>query len=161
MSTGSLSFGFFDEKGRVRGAFVYMLLCSDNGPIYAKVGYTSNPENRLRQLRTGMTINPDVFALCRTPGIEMAKRIERALHLTLQKWAYHHEWFRFSESDRAEFNAAWQDVFSKHAPKGWPLKWHKLKVSDLDAQAEKRRRFFQHKWKRAGIAYRDYLRDAG
>lgn len=156
MSVGSL--GLYRPDGRIRGTFVYMLLCHDGGPLYVKVGITDTPHQRLLALRNGCPVKPKIFAMMETPSRRRAATIERALHAAFDEWRIHGEWFVMSFADRAVFNERWRRVVGQYALPNWPARWTQIPVEPVIAHGQQQRRWFAKKIRRRGKAFRDFSR---
>lgn len=157
MTIGTIP-GWFKSDGRIRGSFVYMLLCQDDGPIYVKVGRSIVPMSRLNQLRHGCPITPKYFYTAEVPVSRDAVKLEAELHHAFKIWHQTGEWYKLEKEDRDLFNTAWKEVFGAFAKPGWPMKWTKIAVQPLAELAAKRRGYFKHQYKRRGQAYRDFLK---
>lgn len=156
MSVGN--FGIYHRDGRLRGSYVYMLLCRDAGPIHVKIGMTDIPTQRLSALRTNIPIKPEIFAIVEVFSRKEALRLEQGLHKELKKWRTDGEWFRFEDSDKGEFNLIWQRVFERFAKPGWPLYWVKIPVQPLAKLARQRQAAYRYRWRVRGKAYQDFER---
>lgn len=156
MSVGNLM--AFHADGRMRGCFVYMLLCQEDGPIYIKVGKTVSPSARLQQLKTGCPFVPRIFAVAEVGSKGRQSRVEFDLHVAFKAWHSHGEWFAVNEADRARFNAAWKPVLSRYSDAAWHLKWQQFDVGQLDQEAKRKKRFAQHNFMRNCGVYEKALR---
>lgn len=154
MSVGNL--GLYRPDGRIRGSYVYMLLCRDDGPtIYVKVGMTDDLYGRLRSLRNGCPITPRRFCSMEFPSRRWALRAERALQKSLATWKAHGEWFRVPREEKPRFNEAWQTGLREHIAPDWPGRWDQIPVEPLMKAADQRRRNMARKVMRRGHAYAD------
>lgn len=149
----------FHSDGRLRGTYVYMLLCMDDGPIYVKIGISDNPTERFQALRRGCPVRPRRFAFVEVRSRKKARKVEADLHDAMSRWNAHLEWFMLSKEERGAFNDTWKAVFEKHAEVGWPLKWEQIAVDRLIALGEQRQRFFRRQYAARGKAYRDFIKD--
>lgn len=112
------------NTGRMRGSFVYCLLCDIRGKIYAKIGMTSSPSDRISKLFT-MSPEPVVYvALAELPSREIAFRMERELHSAFIDWHSNGEWFCFDLADKEEFNKRCKTIFAYFTKAVWPVRWH-------------------------------------
>jgi hypothetical protein len=80
-------------------SYVYVIGCPPpaTGPV--KIGWTSNPQVRLHQLRTDTTITPedvDRTSLQVLYSCEGDRALERALHLRFHRLRVIGEWFRLN-----------------------------------------------------------------
>lgn len=150
----------YDEAGRIRGHYVYMLLCQDakSDPLYIKIGITASPIERFRALRRGCPVRPRSFAYFDARTKAAARRIEAALHQAYAEWNAHLEWFAFSESDKALFNAIWKTVIDSKT--GKPAQWIKLSVNELIRIGQQSQRFSQKLFAMRGRAYQDFIKGA-
>jgi predicted GIY-YIG superfamily endonuclease len=153
VSVGNL--GLYRPDGRIKGSYVYMLLCRDDGPIYVKVGMTDDLYGRLRSLRNGCPITPRRFCSMEFPSRRWALNAERALQKAFKRWKAHGEWFRILPADKAEFNEAWRTGLTNYVAPEWPNKWEQIAVQPLIAAADQRQRYMARKVMRRGRAYRD------
>lgn len=158
MTVTDLSKTLYGKDGRVRGSFVYMLLCQDSGPIYVKIGLSNDPFQRMHALRNGCPVELRRFAFVAVPSRKFATKLEMWLHHDLSPWRSQGEWFKFAPEEKPDFNKGWQAAFSKCALPGWPLTWTQMPVAKLMEQWERRKRFAQRLWRRRGRSYQDYLR---
>ncbi len=73
--------------------YLYVIAESYEGPV--KIGYSAQPEKRLKQLQTGASTK---LNLCYQQSVKNneAKRIERMIHKTLGYKRSHGEWFNLS-----------------------------------------------------------------
>ena len=137
MSIGSL--GLYRADGRIRGTYVYLLLCRDAGPIYAKVGISDVPYRRLLVLRLGCPVKPRQFFTFEVRSRKKALKVERAIHAGLARWAAHGEWFKVEPDHKADFNAALATAIAPHRETGWPCEWSRTRVAPLIRDAHERR----------------------
>lgn len=152
----------FHSDGRLRGSFVYMLLCQDApGPIYVKVGLTDRPTKRLQALRNGCPVTPQRFAFCELRSRDRAKLVEDALLAAMVKWSAHGEWFCVPATDKAQFNLAWGGVFRAMSEPGWSLRWEQMAVQAYIADGARRKRLAQTLYMRRGKSYRDFVKAGG
>lgn len=150
--------GAYNSNGRIRGSFVYMLLCQDDGPIYIKAGRSIVPMSRLNQLRHGCPITPRYFYTAEVPANAEAIKLEAELHHAFKIWHHSGEWYKLEKDDRELFNTAWKEVFAAFAKPGWPMKWTRLAVEPIAEAAARRKRYFKYQYRRRGQAYRDFLK---
>lgn len=70
--------------------YIYVIAARLEGPV--KIGFSANPERRLRQLQTG---HAEALILHHTQAFEpkRAKLIERIIHKTIKHLRCHGEWF--------------------------------------------------------------------
>lgn len=121
----------FRPNGRLRGYYVYMLLCQDGSTIHAKIGRAHDPIKRARALIVGCPIEPGVLAVCELPSRSTAQRAEAALHHLLKDWRTRGEWFRFEPADKETFNHIWRTALGHFASPSWPIRWTKLSMPAL------------------------------
>lgn len=151
-------YSFWHTDGRLRGTYVYMLCCSDNGPWYVKIGISDRPTVRLRSLRAGCPVAPQVFAFVEVRSRPRALAMESALLVRMQRWRVHGEWISFSLEDRPAFQAAWKTVFAEFTEPGWPLKWEQVSVRAVVADDAQRGHVMRRALQRRGRAYRDFTK---
>src|ERR1700740_2332063 len=84
---------YYTPDGRLQGAFVYMLLCQDQGDVYVKVGISESLMERFQTLNHGCPVTPRQFAYFRVRSRDRARKIEANLHYAFRKWLQHGEWF--------------------------------------------------------------------
>jgi hypothetical protein len=75
---------------------VYIIAADDAGPV--KIGFSKNPEKRLKQFQTG---HPQPLRLCHSLAFEgkRAKGIERIIHQTINHLRVQGEWFGLTVAD--------------------------------------------------------------
>lgn len=156
MSLGSL--GLYRSDGRLKGSYVYMLLCRDDGPIYVKVGVTDDLYGRLRSLRNGCPVTPRRFCTMEFPSRRKALRAERALHTSFKRWRLHGEWFMVEIAEKQSFNEAWKAGLIGHTSQDWPSRWDQVAVEPIVAAADRRRRYKASKIMRRGKEFHDACR---
>lgn len=157
MSVTNISKTLYRKDGRVRGSFVYMLLCQDDaGPIYVKIGMSDDPFQRMQALRNGCPVQPRRFAFVAVPSRRLAKKIESFLHGELSPWRSQGEWFKFEPAEKADFNKGWQSAFRKAAIPGYPLEWTHIAVEFLIKEWDRRRNVARGIWKKRGRVYQDF-----
>lgn len=148
----------YHVDGRLRGCWVYFLLCrDDDGPVYVKIGISRRPTARLRELLSGCAVAPQLFGFVALPSRRHALNLEYALHKALCRWRAEGEWFKLSMEERMEFNSIRKSVFALHAKAEWPLRLQYADIQELLRVWERERRQRQRLFKRA--AFRDFSRD--
>lgn len=145
---GVIDPGGYAINGRIDGSYVYMLLCSDGGPIYVKVGISDVPTSRLMTLVNGSPVTAQIFAHANVYSRKLARVVEVALHRKMAKWRQQGEWFRLEQSDRDEFNGYWKEIFATHSKPHWPIKWVQTEVGPIVAAARLRQRLWRKKNRR-------------
>lgn len=151
--------GLYRPDGRLRGTYVYMLLCRDDGPIYVKVGITDRPDERLLALRHGCPVTPLQYCTMEVASRRKARVIEIGLHESFRQWRAHGEWFRVNFTDKTEFNAGWRKVLARHATNGWPGEWSRVAVQPVIAAKQRAARYRLHIIRKRGTSFRDFRRD--
>ena len=73
--------------------YLYVIAGEYEGPV--KIGYSVNPEKRVRQLQTGAAYKLSVYYQQNVNERE-ARKIERNIHRTLGHLRSHGEWFNLS-----------------------------------------------------------------
>jgi hypothetical protein len=131
---------YFDTDGRVHGHYVYCLLCHDeDGPIFAKIGHTSNVVSRLKALITGTPVTPRWMFYVRVWSNTPAKALESRLHAALGLFRTNGEWFRFSSEDRQLINELMAVELQQFRRSGYDLKWQKMPAEPAKYQEHARR----------------------
>lgn len=151
----------YTPDGRLRGSYVYMLLCQIDRPIHIKVGRSSTPFSRLDDLRISCPVVPQVMAVAEVFSIRKAVRLESDLHLALDNWHSHLEWFVVLPEERAAFNAAWKPVIAAHSTPSRRIEWISHSVPALIRAAETRKRLQKVRFARRGKAFHDYVSHGG
>jgi len=152
--------GIYGTDGRMKGSFVYMLLCNDaEGPIYIKAGLSDTPTKRLNALRVACPITPRYFYVVEVHSRDQAKIIEAELLSAFEPWHHNGEWFKIPVEDKAEFNESWKKVFRFFSTPAWPLSWTKIAVQPLAEAAKKRKQFVQTMYVKRGRAFQDFKKD--
>lgn len=157
MSFGS--FPFFTSEVRLRGTYVYMLFCQeDGGPIYVKIGISDKPTDRMKALRASCPVRAKSFATVEVVSRAKAVYVEKMLLIEMERWKTVGEWIKLTPEDKPAFNAAWQKVFSVHRTPSWPMRWSIVSVDAVMKDAYQKMRFVMRKQKRRGKSYRDFQR---
>lgn len=151
---------YFGTDGRLRGVFVYMLLCRDDGPIYAKVGISANPEKRFQEIRTGCPLQPRQLFIMEQPSRQNARRIEKALHGALRPWHATGEWFATTLREKSAFNAALKAALRPHDSDAWPCRWDRIDARGLLEKWATSRAAAFRRYRRHGPAYQDFTKDS-
>lgn len=129
----------YRANGRMRGSFVYLLLCQNPEGIYVKIGRSDDPVKRLPGILTGCPLSPGIMAVAELPNRDRALRLEQELHGAMRRWRKAREWFLFLPDDKAEFNQRLRSVADEFASPSWPIQWNKLSVPELIHQARRRK----------------------
>jgi Meiotically Up-regulated Gene 113 (MUG113) protein len=156
----SAAAAIFHPNGRIRGSYVYMLMCQNSDGIHIKVGLSNDPLKRLASLMTACPIPPGILATAELPNRKKALNFEQELHCILAPWRGVGEWFLFDESDKAEFNASIQRAAAHFSSASWPIRWQKHSVPALIAIGRQRRSGFRWARRQKGRAYADFSRDS-
>lgn len=151
----------FHPDGRIRGSYVYMLVCRNSDGIHIKVGMSDNPLNRLGSLLTACPLKPGVLATVELPNRPTALRFEKELHCALEQWRHVGEWFLFKPTDKPAFNAAIRSAAVHFAKPAWPMRWQKHSVAALLAQARQRKAIYQGSRQKRGRAFEDFEKAGG
>lgn len=133
----------FTAEGRLRGSYVYMLLCQDLEAIYIKVGRSASPLARLNDLRTSCPIAPEIIAIVEVSTRKRAGELELALHAAFDQWRTNGEWFRFSAEERPQFNDAWKPILQRFSHSSRKLSWQKYSVPAIINSSRERRGFLR------------------
>ena len=148
--------GTFRENGRLRGTYVYMLLCRDDGPIYVKVGISDNPYKRLLMLRGGCPVTPRRFLSFEVRSRKKALQVESAIHAALDRWLAHGEWFKVNKAEKPEFNLALATAIAPHKETGWPCEWGHTLVAPLMEDARSRMNYKRQQLNHRSTAQKDF-----
>lgn len=152
----------YHEDGRLKGSYIYMLLCQEgDGPIYVKAGMSDTPTRRFASLRGGCPVPPQIMAVCEVHSRKRAKRVEADLHHAFKPWHAHLEWYRVEFEDKARFNAAWKQVLSQWSEVGWQLQWTQISAQALGRRLDEAQRLYRRNFTRRGVAYRDFVKQGG
>jgi predicted GIY-YIG superfamily endonuclease len=87
--------------------YVYLIKSSETG--YYKIGYSANPDQRIKQLQTGC---PDELIMITTFKSDRARRIEYALHNSYSHACKHNEWFDLHIEDEIKFKSLCERIES-------------------------------------------------
>jgi hypothetical protein len=155
------SANLYTPDGRLRGSYVYMLLCQIAGPIHIKVGRSSNPFARLESLRMACPVIPQALSVAEVHSHKKAVIIERELHAALKRWHSHLEWFVVEPAEKTDFNAAWKPILDFHSNANRRIHWNHFSVPKLIADARKRAQLRGRNFMCRGKAYRDYTKHGG
>lgn len=146
----------FNSAGRMRGSYVYLVLCGDAGTIYVKVGRSSNPFQRLNELRVGCPLIPKIMATVEVATLQRAKRLESHLHAALKAWRSHGEWFLLNAADKGDFNTILSGILLNHSDPSRRLRPVQYSVPALIEDGKRRRAYMQSRFARTGLAYKDF-----
>jgi|SRR5579859_3170539 len=139
-------------NGRIRGTFVYLVLCEERGIIFVKVGIADEPIKRLRAIATGCPLDVGVLAYVELPNRAAAFQAERELHIQFQQWRTRGEWFRFKKKDKKPFNTRLRMVLAHWERPSWQMKWTKLDAVALLRQITAKRLLLDAKKARAQMS---------
>lgn len=157
MSVQSVTRGY-SLDGRLVGAYVYVVLCQDDGPIYAKVGVTSDFGRRLIAIKNACPVEARYMFFLRLPGRALADGLETALHAALKCWGKVGEWYQLTMEDKPEFNARLKSVLSLVESKTGRLTWERFDVRDFLQLNINRRNWFLRNSARKGRAFVDFMK---
>lgn len=147
----------YNIDGRLKGSFVYMLLCRDSdGPVYVKVGRSHDPFSRLKNLKNTCAVTPRVFSTVNVRSVDCAKKLEADLLNAYRCWKTTGEWMRLPIEKKSEFNKIWQQVFAKYAEKHWPLSWTQVSVEEFTKKGDEALRFYRRRYAMSSRAYQDF-----
>jgi hypothetical protein len=149
----------FTADGRLRGTYVYMLLCQmEFGPIHIGVGRAKEPLQRLAKLRSACPVIPRIIALAELANERKASAVERDLHVELNRWHTHLSWFRVDPMQRTEFNAAWKAAVAKHSTPSRPIEFRQYDVETLIEQRKKKQQMHRLNFARRGAVFQDFVK---
>lgn len=117
--------------GRLRGSFVYMLLCKSEEALFVKIGVSDNPTTRLSELLVGCPVEPLLFSVAHIPTRTRAELLERVLQRSVQKWSTRGEWFSLKVSESAAFKATWRAALKHYDKPAWPVRWTTISIAAL------------------------------
>lgn len=141
--------------GNLIGCYVYMAMCADGDQIHIKIGMSQDPQKRIVALANNSPLVIECLAIVSLQSRQRAAKLERDLHDALAKWRTNGEWFKFSTSDKAEFNRLQGTALDKYQSPSRKLKWAKLNVREIMKSARARQRYAQSIWGTRGKSYRD------
>src|SRR4051794_24395121 len=121
----------YPSDGRVRGHYLYALICGDGEAIYIKIGISIDPLARLDGLRTACPLTPDTMATVCLVNRRQAMQAEMEIHKKLAPWRSNGEWFKFTLADKEAFNLICREILKRFEKPSWPLKWTKLSLAPL------------------------------
>lgn len=130
----------YSHSGRLRGCFIYALLCGDRSRLAVKIGHSLDPVGRLQQLKGDLEASPRTLAMLELVDKTEAARAEYLLHDRFRGHRIRDEWFAFTMADKEFFNRECSKVLVSFARPGWPLKWTRLPVAGFLAHQGLRRR---------------------
>jgi len=148
----------FTPDGRLRGSYVYMLLCQVQGPIFIKVGRSCDPFSRLDELCQESPVVPLAMAVAEVHSHRQAARVEADLRHALWLWHSHFEWYVVYPFEKSAFNAAWKPVMAAHSAPSRKIEWNHYSVSQLIEQARKSARLTRSRFMARGIANQDFAK---
>lgn len=97
---------------------MYVYIMEIKGERYVKIGVAENPENRLRQLQTGIPFELGILVKFTYPDRDAAFRAEKHLHQVFCRFGMVREWFeREKELDLFIRTSQRQEAYNRVAPK--------------------------------------------
>lgn len=131
--------------GRIRGAYVYVLLCRDaeDTPVYVKIGLSASPLSRLATLRGACPIAPREFAYVPVFNRPTAQAIEQSALQAFRPWRTQGEWIRIPPGGKSRFNALWKDVLEEFRTPGWAFTWTRIDPVAYFRMLDQRRQAFR------------------
>jgi len=153
----------YNERGFLSGHYVYTLICQeDGGPLYIKVGMSSNPVERFSTIRNGNPLTAITLAALDLPHKDVARLIEKEIHLAAQ-WCHHSlEWFKLPVDQFDAFKACCAKILDKYSKPGRPrLRWTHLDCAELVKISDARKLAHFRNLRRKGAAYIDFVASGG
>lgn len=147
---------FFNPDGRLRGSYVYLMLCAEQERIFVKAGRSNSPLQRLNDLRVGCPLIPEILAVAEVANVSRAKRLENHLHRGLHAWHSHGEWFVLTRAQKFEFNSIIWSIVREHSDPSRRIAWRQYSVPALIRDAQRRRTYAQSRFAKLGQAFRDF-----
>lgn len=83
--------------------YCYLVVCTDRGEAFIKVGITDDPDRRLNELRTGCPFTVRDRYLCQAPSRESAFGLEQDILRRYSGLQTNGEWLRMPEASVAGF----------------------------------------------------------
>ena len=145
----------FTPTGRLKGCFVYMILCVVDGQLRAKIGYSSDPLKRFRALVTGCPVVPEELSVLEVAGPVIAKKVEEEMHAALKQWNVHHEWFGIPEAEKAAFATRLREVLTRNSDSSRSLRWVRYSVAKILASLHQRQMAGRRRFCEADLSFRD------
>jgi len=78
--------------------YVYLIKSDESG--YYKIGYSANPNNRIKQLQTG---SADRLRIVHLYESVRARKVEKSLHYAFSHARINNEWFELPLEDELKF----------------------------------------------------------
>jgi|SRR6185437_13811946 len=121
------------------GCYIYFLSCrgEEDNVVYIKIGLSEFPLERMKALVNGCPLEPLTFGTVHVYSRDLAKKIERALHLLFKTWRTRGEWFKFALEDKHKFNHLRGLLFEKYRSSAWPMN---TVLIDIDPYLDMQRR---------------------
>ncbi len=141
----------FTSDGRLRGSYVYMLLCQIEECIHIKIGRSCTLRARLTEVPEAQ-----VISLAEVVSLRQARRLSTELHDALARWHLCLEWFTVLPSERGEFNAAWRPVIDAHSTASRRIHWRNYSLLALRSAAQEHAREQQRRFMRRGRGFQDF-----
>lgn len=141
----------FTSDGRLRGSYVYMLLCQVEEPIHIKVGRSCWPLSQLDRLR-----DAQVISVAEVASLRKAVAVESDLRVALARWLTCANWFTVLPAERADFNAAWKPVIAAHSEPSRRIDWRNYSIPLLISAAKERQQVARKRFMGRSLAYQNF-----
>jgi len=110
---------------------IYAVVCESGDTFAVKIGVSSNPKNRYRELRVAIPYKSVMLhALVGTK--KSAYALERKLHRYFDERNARGEWFTFTLEEKDNFHAPFKWLYKEVTAKD--LKWERLTEIDFERQ---------------------------
>jgi hypothetical protein len=108
--------------------FVYAFFFENGYSIHVKVGESTKPYDRLKDITCGSPFHVAQAVFCHAGGKQVARKFEALVKRSLTEFRTRGEWYAFRKEDAGTFRACMAVAFAKAT--GRDLKWTKI---DIDA----------------------------
>jgi hypothetical protein len=107
---------------KITAGLHYVYFIRELGSHYVKIGYSNDPESRLRDLQTGNPHTLELTHLIQLTDLSAARRIEKTFHDRYARSRTQGEWYILSENDLADVRLATE--IANEAAKAERIVWH-------------------------------------
>ena len=123
----------------LRKNHTYILICVDeaSGLIYAKIGRSEAPLDRVADLKTGCPFRVSELWVAQANAYREAIELETALHRHFRERRTSGEWFRFNladPEDKAAFHAGLRHCVALHMPHVLKHGWTRVDMVEYQKQ---------------------------
>ena len=118
------------EEGWVPEAWVYFIWIVLGFQIYCKIGYSTNPPSRYKQLLTGMPERPYRIHLLPCLSVGQARLLESMFHAHLQSYRARGEWFTHPNAGHLHkmMHSKMSEIFGLFRTFGYRAKLEKIEL---------------------------------